>query len=105
MVNEGSGSNKNQDTDLFHEFGVSAEYIHYTMWVNDTATMINAKQLARGDHDGYFEHNHTPYMIDANTMRLQSAEDFGVVYLNEIGQSAEWSTADKYWRVTMEVRL
>lgn len=104
-VNE-TTNNKNQDTDILHEFGVSADHIIYTLWVNGTATIVDAKQLGQAGHDGATTHNHTPYGVDDNNLRLQMASVVGVVYMDAAGATVEWGGAtDAYYNIFLEVRI
>jgi hypothetical protein len=77
-VNEPAGTNINQDTNLFHEFGMDFNIIRTELYLNTTASFTNARLIVYGDSGGG-GWGEGRQQIDTNTVNYQSAA--GLAYI------------------------
>ena len=103
-VDEGGGSSKNQDTNVLHNLGMPLNMLHMK-YISSTDKSANIKLISWADHDGSYEHNVAPWYVDSNNIKMQSAQDFGMVTLDDNGQTDEWTNDDYYYRFTIEVKI
>ena len=105
-VNEGGGSNKNQDTNILHDFGIHLPYLKMEAYMskNTTGTDATAFRLAdhcRGDYYGISMQGEFRF-VDNDNVQLQTA-DWGYYIVEDNGTSTQIDTEDYSIKIIIEV--
>jgi hypothetical protein len=102
-VNEVSGSNKNTDNDLLHEFGKNIRDLETKIFISTDGTDATSFELIT---DSVWATNQgwNPIQTDTDSFNLQTGTQ-GFVYINAAGARTNLTTADYYYRVITRVRV
>jgi hypothetical protein len=99
-VNEVSGSNKNQDTDLLHDFGFGVTELRKTFYISEDKTEALTYDIT------YWTSSNvrclTFYGVDIDNIKCQTATG-GAAYVNDAGAITAIDTADWYYKFIIEV--
>jgi len=102
-VDEGAGSNKNQDTDVFHEFGITSNNITIlSPWVSTDGTEANSYIFKPSDTGTGGQCGTTLLAVDSDFCTFRGGTS-GTYITNASGASQNHDTEDYYYRVILEV--
>jgi hypothetical protein len=103
LVNEPAGNNKNQDTDIFHEYGKNdLALLSVKMIISTDKTSANAFRHSSGGEDGSSDYGFNFRGVDANNLYTEWAKG-GIKYIDTAGDIQTLDTEDWYYRIIVEV--
>lgn len=104
-VNEVSGSNKNQDSDLFHQFGFNATRLRYKFYNSSDGTEANSVLLglwAERESGNAFDLR--VKQVDTNNVEIQTGSN-GVGALTDVGGWDPKQAEDEYGKLIVEAYI
>lgn len=100
-VNEAAGSNKNQDTNVFHELPTNVFTKTMRLYVSSDKT--DPWEISLGAHDiSTSDYGVTNYLTDTSNNTLSTANS-GFQYISGAGESVTLDTEDWYYKIIIEV--
>jgi hypothetical protein len=105
LVNEASGSNKNQDSSILHDLSLDFDdYLNTKMFLSTDGTMANAWEQSiypSGDSSAY---GATIHYVDTNNVKMQTGNN-GMTYAKDDGTVPGFSSSDWYYKIIIEVKI
>lgn len=102
-VNEASGSNKNQDTDVLHDLNRALYSLHMKLIISSDGTDSNSFEV-KDSSVGANVHGQTMWYVDADNIKVQTATD-GLEHTQDNGANGQIDTEDWYYKVIVEARI
>ena len=101
-VDEGAGSNKNQDTNILHNLGVDIYGLEIVKFMF-SPDKTEANTYMKSSSSGYANDGSTVYGVDSDNVKFQTGSNNVGGYFNDSGTGVGIDTEDWYYRMIIEV--